>query len=419
MKIQSVSINQINPATYNPRLDLKSGDPEYEKLKKSIAEFGFVEPLIWNSQTGNLVGGHQRLKVLIEQGVTEVECSVVDLTEEKEKALNIGLNKVGGDWDFDKLARLLDDIQLSGIDMDLTGFGEEEVDQILSDFLSGMEPEEDDFDEEEAIDQIDDLVTQTGDIWLLGNHRLMCGDATMIDDVTKLMDGQRANMVFTDPPYNVSYTGKTSEALTIQNDSMNDDEFYQFLYHAFSNMCAVTEEGGGIYICHADTEGVNFRNALKNSGWELKQCLIWVKNMIVLGRSDYHWRHEPILYGWRSGASHNWYGDRKQSTVWEVDKPNRNGEHPTMKPIAIPAKAIQNSCKPRGIVLDLFSGSGSTLLAAEQTDRVCYGMELDPVYCDVIIRRWEEFTGQKATRLSGEDNYSNAVKAKVPTNEST
>ncbi|SFX83334.1 ParB-like nuclease domain-containing protein, partial [Thermoactinomyces sp. DSM 45891] len=183
MKIQSVSISQINPAKYNPRIDLKSGDPEYEKLKKSIEEFGFVEPLIWNSQTGNLVGGHQRLKVLIEQGVTEVECSVVDLTEDKEKALNIGLNKVGGDWDFDKLARLLDDIQLSGIDMDLTGFGEEEVDQILSDFLLDMEPEEDDFDEEEAIDQIDDPVTQTGDIWLLGNHRLMCGDATMIDDV--------------------------------------------------------------------------------------------------------------------------------------------------------------------------------------------------------------------------------------------
>ncbi|SDY71405.1 DNA modification methylase [Thermoactinomyces sp. DSM 45892] len=414
MKIQSVSINQINPAKYNPRLDLKSGDPEYEKLKKSIEEFGFVEPLIWNSQTGNLVGGHQRLKVLIEQGVTEVECSIVDLPEDKEKALNIGLNKVGGDWDFEKLARLLDDIQLSGLDMDLTGFGEEEVDQILSDFLSDMEPEEDDFDEEEAIDQIDDPVTQKGDVWILGNHRLMCGDATMIDDVTKLMDGQRANMVFTDPPYNVSYTGKTSEALTIQNDSMNDDEFYQFLYHSFSNMCAVTEQGGGIYICHADTEGVNFRTALMNSGWELKQCLIWVKNMIVLGRSDYHWRHEPILYGWKSGSPHNWYGDRKQSTVWEIDKPVRNAEHPTMKPVVLPAKAIQNSCKPRGIVLDLFSGSGSTLLAAEQTDRVCYGLELDPVYCDVIIRRWEEFTGQKATRLSEEDNYSNAVKAKAP-----
>ncbi|WP_093291594.1 site-specific DNA-methyltransferase [Thermoactinomyces sp. DSM 45892] len=414
VKIQSVSINQINPAKYNPRLDLKSGDPEYEKLKKSIEEFGFVEPLIWNSQTGNLVGGHQRLKVLIEQGVTEVECSIVDLPEDKEKALNIGLNKVGGDWDFEKLARLLDDIQLSGLDMDLTGFGEEEVDQILSDFLSDMEPEEDDFDEEEAIDQIDDPVTQKGDVWILGNHRLMCGDATMIDDVTKLMDGQRANMVFTDPPYNVSYTGKTSEALTIQNDSMNDDEFYQFLYHSFSNMCAVTEQGGGIYICHADTEGVNFRTALMNSGWELKQCLIWVKNMIVLGRSDYHWRHEPILYGWKSGSPHNWYGDRKQSTVWEIDKPVRNAEHPTMKPVVLPAKAIQNSCKPRGIVLDLFSGSGSTLLAAEQTDRVCYGLELDPVYCDVIIRRWEEFTGQKATRLSEEDNYSNAVKAKAP-----
>jgi DNA modification methylase len=400
MEIKKISVELINPAKYNPRKDLRPGDPEYEKLKRSIEEFGFIEPLVWNRRTGCLVGGHQRYKILLEQGVTEVECSVVDLDEAKEKALNIALNKIGGDWDYQKLAVLLEDIKLTGLDVELTGFDSAEIDKLMSDFLYEMEPEDDHFDLEEELEKIEEPVTQKGDVWLLGKHRLLCGDATSAEDVNRLMNGEFASMVFTDPPYNVDYVGKTKDALKIKNDKMGNQQFYQFLLDSFSNMFAVTQPGGGIYICHADSEGINFRSAMVDSGWNLKQCIVWVKNTIVMGRQDYHWQHEPILYGWKPGQAHQWMGDRKQSTVWEFDKPSRNGDHPTMKPLGIPARGIKNSSKVGGVVLDLFLGSGSTLIACEQTGRICYGMELDPKYCDVIVRRYEEYTGQKAERVT-------------------
>lgn len=400
MEIKKISVQLINPAKYNPRKDLQPGDPEYEKLRRSIEEFGFIEPLVWNSRTGCLVGGHQRFKILLEQGATEVECSIVDLDEAKEKALNIALNKIGGDWDYHKLAELLEDIQLTGLDVELTGFDSAEIDKLMSSFLYELEPEEDDFNLEEELEKIEEPVTQKGDIWLLGKHRLLCGDATCMEDVNRLMNGKLANMVFTDPPYNVDYVGKTKDALKIKNDKMGNQQFYQFLLDSFSNMYAVTHPGGGIYICHADSEGINFRTAMVDAGWNLKQCIIWVKNTIVMGRQDYHWQHEPILYGWKPGQAHQWMGDRKQSTVWEFDKPSRNVDHPTMKPLGILARGIKNSSKIEGIVLDLFLGSGSTLIAAEQTGRICYGIELDPKYCDVIVRRWEENTGQKAERVT-------------------
>lgn len=408
MKIVRIPIEMINPAPYNPRVDLQPGDEQYEKLKRSIEEFGYVEPLVWNRRTGNLVGGHQRFKILVnEKGYKEVEVSEVDLDETREKALNIALNKISGDWETTKLAELLQELQASDeIDFELTGFSEEEFDELLEQLdveleqdIEYEEVEDDEFDVESELEKIEEPVTQRGDIWLLGEHRLLCGDSTNLAEIQRLMNGKRAAMIFTDPPYNVDYTGKTKDALKIQNDHMDDESFYRFLYDAFSVMYKVTEEGGPIYVCHADSEGLNFRKAMIDSGWLLKQCIIWVKNTIVLGRQDYHWQHEPILYGWKPGAAHKWAGDRKQSTVWEYDKPQRNAEHPTMKPIPIPAKAIQNSSYKGEIVFDPFGGSGSTLIAAEKTGRICYTCELDPKYCDVIVKRYEELTGNKAKLL--------------------
>ncbi|MED4914361.1 site-specific DNA-methyltransferase [Parageobacillus thermoglucosidasius] len=408
MKIVRIPIEMINPAPYNPRVDLQPGDEQYEKLKRSIEEFGYVEPLVWNRRTGNLVGGHQRFKILVnEKGYKEVEVSEVDLDETREKALNIALNKISGDWETTKLAELLQELQASDeIDFELTGFSEEEFDELLEQLdieldqvVEYEEVEDDEFDVESELEKIEEPVTQRGDIWILGEHRLLCGDSTNLAEIQRLMNGKRAAMIFTDPPYNVDYTGKTKDALKIQNDHMDDESFYRFLYDAFSVMYKVTEEGGPIYVCHADSEGLNFRKAMIDSGWLLKQCIIWVKNTIVLGRQDYHWQHEPILYGWKPGAAHKWAGDRKQSTVWEYDKPQRNAEHPTMKPIPIPAKAIQNSSYKGEIVFDPFGGSGSTLIAAEKTGRICYTCELDPKYCDVIVKRYEELTGNKAKLL--------------------
>jgi DNA modification methylase len=315
--------------------------------------------------------------------------------------LNIRLNNNDGDWDLPKLKDLLEELDIGDFDVSLTGFAPDEIEDLMTQFFVETEPEEDHFDVADELEKIEEPITQKGDLWILGKHRLLCGDAISSGSINQLMNGQLVDMVFTDPPYNVDYTGKTKEALKIQNDKMNNSQFYQFLYDAFINMIAVTKSGGGIYICHADSEGINFRTAMVDAGWELKQCIIWAKNAMVLGRQDYHWQHEPILYGWKPGASHQWHGDRKQTTLWNIDRPSRNKDHPTMKPIGIPAKAIQNSSKQGDIVLDLFLGSGSTLIAAEQTKRACYGMELDPIYCDVIVKRWEEYTNQKAVKEGG------------------
>ncbi len=441
MRIVKKRIDELIPADYNPRKDLKPGDKEYEKLKKSIKEFDYVDPVIWNERTGHVVGGHQRLKVLRDLGYEEIDVSVVDLPLEKEKALNVGLNKISGDWDPKKLEDLLRELTAFDLDMELTGFDESELDEILG---KKRDIKEDDFDLDAALEKIEQPITQLGDVWELGPHRLMCGDSTRLDEMQRLLEGQLADMVFTDPPYNVDYEGGTG--LKIMNDKMSDDRFYQFLFDSYSALLGVTKPGGAIYVCHADSEGINFRLAMKNAGWELKQCIIWVKNTLVMGRQDHHWKHEPILYGWKPGAKHKWYGGRKETTVlkedpaivvekqkngkykvtfdtgvrtiemivseyeliteiddsltstWFFDKPLKNAQHPTMKPIGLPARAIRNSSRPGEIVLDAFGGSGSTLLAAEQLGRRAYLMELDPKYCDVIVQRWEEFTGKKASR---------------------
>lgn len=392
MNIQKIKIESLKPAEYNPRKDLKPEDEEYQKIKKSITEFGYVAPVIVNSNM-TVIGGHQRLKVLKELGYTEVECVVVDLDQKKEKALNIALNKISGDWDNDKLEELLAELKQTDIDMDITGFSFDEVDEILKDITGSKE---DDFDLDQALDEIEEPISKRGDVWILGKNRLMCGDSTQKEDVMHLMNSQEADMLLTDPPYNVDYEGKTSEALKIENDNMSETEFYNFLLDSFKNMFDSIKYGGSAYVFHADTEGLNFRNAFKSCGFKLAQCLIWVKNTFVMGRQDYQWRHEPILYGWKPGAGHYFVDNRKQSTVLEFDKPSRNAEHPTMKPVDLLVYLIKNSSKENDLILDLFGGSGSTLIAAEQTQRRCYTMELDPKYCDVIIKRWENLTGEKA-----------------------
>ena len=392
MNIQKIKIESLKPAEYNPRKDLKPEDEEYQKIKKSITEFGYVAPVIVNSNM-TVIGGHQRLKVLKELGYTEVECVVVNLDQKKEKALNIALNKISGDWDNDKLEELLAELKQTDIDMDITGFSFDEVDEILKDITGSKE---DDFDLDQALDEIEEPISKRGDVWILGKNRLMCGDSTQKEDVIHLMNSQEADMLLTDPPYNVDYEGKTSEALKIENDNMSETEFYNFLLDSFKNMFDSIKYGGSAYVFHADTEGLNFRNAFKSCGFKLAQCLVWVKNTFVMGRQDYQWRHEPILYGWKPGAGHYFVDNRKQSTVLEFDKPSRNAEHPTMKPIDLLVYLIKNSSKENDLILDLFGGSGSTLIAAEQTQRRCYTMELDPKYCDVIIKRWENLTGEKA-----------------------
>ena len=287
MNIQIIDINKLIPATYNPRKDLKPDDAEYIKIKNSIVKFGFVSPLVINKDM-TVIGGHQRLKVLKDLGITEVECIVVDLDKTNEKALNIALNKIQGDWDEDKLEALLQELKLEEFDMNLTGFDFDEVDEILND-INGTK--EDNFDVDSAYEEIEEPITKPGDIWILGNHRLMCGDSTHKDDIMRLMNNQDADMLLTDPPYNVDYVGKTAEALKIKNDNMDDNQFYEFLRKVFENMYIVTKEGASIYVFHADTEGINFRKAFKDAGFKLAECLIWKKDCFVMGRQDYQWQH--------------------------------------------------------------------------------------------------------------------------------
>ena len=392
MNIQIIDINKLIPATYNPRKDLKPDDAEYIKIKNSIVKFGFVSPLVINKDM-TVIGGHQRLKVLKDLGITEVECIVVDLDKTNEKALNIALNKIQGDWDEDKLEALLQELKLEEFDMNLTGFDFDEVDEILND-INGTK--EDNFDVDSAYEEIEEPITKPGDIWILGNHRLMCGDSTHKDDIMRLMNNQDADMLLTDPPYNVDYVGKTAEALKIKNDNMDDNQFYEFLKKVFENMYIVTKEGASIYVFHADTEGINFRKAFKDAGFKLAECLIWKKDCFVMGRQDYQWQHEPVLYGWKEGKAHYFINDRTQSTILEFDRPKQSTLHPTMKPIDLIAKLIKNSSKENDIILDLFGGSGSTIIATEQLNRKCYTMELDPKYCDVIVKRWETMTNREA-----------------------
>ena len=387
MTIETIKVERLLPADYNPRKDLKPGDAEYEKLKRSIEQFGYVEPVIWNKTTGRVVGGHQRLKVLLDMGITEVECVVVEMDEEKEKALNIALNKISGEWDKDKLALLISDLQGTDFDVSLTGFEPAEIDALFKDTLKdGVK--EDDFDVDAELQK--PTITRPGDVWTLGRHRLVCGDSTKAETFDLLMAGKKANLVVTDPPYNVNYEGSAGK---IKNDNMADAAFYNFLLAAFKNTEAAMADDASIYVFHADTEGLNFRRAFADAGFRLSGTCIWKKQSLVLGRSPYQWQHEPVLFGWKKKGKHQWYTGRKESTIWEFDKPKKNGDHPTMKPIPLLAYPIMNSSMSNTLVLDPFGGSGSTLIACEQTDHSCFTIELDEKFCDVIVKRYIEQVG--------------------------
>ena len=387
MIIEKKNTADLLPADYNPRKDLKPSDAEYEKLKRSIEQFGYVEPVIWNQTTGRVVGGHQRLKVLMDMGMTEVDCVVVAMDEEKEKALNIALNKISGDWDKDKLALLIADLQGADFDVSLTGFEPAEIDTLFKDTLKdGVK--DDDFDV--GAELVQPTMTKPGDVWTLGRHRLICGDSTKAETYDLLMGSTKANLVITDPPYNVNYEGSAGK---IKNDNMADEAFYNFLLDAYTQMHSAMADDASIYVFHADTEGLNFRRAFADAGFYLSGCCIWKKQSLVLGRSPYQWQHEPCLYGWKKNGKHQWYTGRKETTIWEFDKPKKNGDHPTMKPIPLLAYPIMNSSMSNSVVLDPFGGSGSTLIACEQTDRICYTIELDEKFCDVIVKRYIEQVG--------------------------
>lgn len=379
LKILPVSV--LKPAEYNPRKKLKPGDKEYQKIRASIEEFGFADPLVVNADM-TIIGGHQRLNVATDLGYTEVPCAVVDVDKTREKALNIALNKITGEWDEQMLADLLTDLKEADYDLDYTGFDAPEVDALFSNIYD-KKVKEDEFDVDEELQQ--PCFSKPGDLWCLGKHRVICGDSTGEEIYTRLMDAQKANLVLTDPPYNVDVEETAGK---IMNDNMADEDFYNFLLSAYRCMHANLADDGSIYVWHADTEGLNFRKAFKDAGFYLSGCCIWKKNALVLGRSPYQWIHEPCLFGWKQKGKHQWYADRKQTTVWEYDKPKSSPDHPTMKPVQLMSYPIKNSTMTNGIVLDPFLGSGSTLIACCETERVCRGIELDPKFVDVIVRRF-------------------------------
>lgn len=435
LKTRHIAISELKAAPYNPR---EISEKSLLGLTASLTRFGVVEPIIWNERTGYVVGGHQRLKVLEQEGIKETTVVVVDLEEKEEKALNITLNNkaIQGDW-TSELEDILADLRGSLDPEDYLGL---KIKKLEDEIPESIEPEPD--HDPDAVPELpSEPKSKLGEIYKLDDHLIMCADSTRMESYERLFGDSRSHMIFTDPPYNVNYQSKDGKS--IQNDHMPERAFALFLGSSFYCMEKLLVPGGGIYVCHADSFGGIFRKAFVESGLELKQCLIWVKNNIVLGRQDYQWKHEPILYGWKPGESHHWYGKRDKNTIienrelvsieplgssfrihindgadthvikvpsfeieestsdeftsiWRFDKPQKSEEHPTMKPVGIPTRAIKHSSRKGDIVLDPFLGSGSTLIACEQLGRKCYGFELDPKYLDVIVKRWEDFTGKKA-----------------------
>lgn len=410
-----LSLNQVKPYENNPRIN----DDAVEMVAKSIEEFGFKNPIIVDSNM-IIIAGHTRLKAAERLGIEEIPVIIADdLTDDQANALRLVDNKTSelAQWDFEKLKLELDNINMDMLDFD---FNYDELN------IEDLKPiEEDNFDLEEALEEINEPITKTGDLWRLGRHYLLCGDSTKQNDVKALMQGYTADLLVTDPPYNVAITN--SEGLTIENDNMNKEDFKIFINSALKNASDILKKGGAFYIWYGDCEDIAFRTACFNNGLTIRQCLIWVKNNFNLGRQDYQWKHEPCLYGWKEGASHYFIDDRTQDTIIEdkidyqsmtkeqlkdyikellqdrtsttiikEDKPLKNDEHPTMKPIKLMARLIKNSSKRNEIIVDLFGGSGSTLISCQELDRICYMMEYDPKYCDVIIKRWETLTGEKA-----------------------
>ncbi|MFA5143277.1 MAG: DNA modification methylase [Candidatus Omnitrophota bacterium] len=405
MNIRKVRIDQINPAAYNPRLDLKPGDPEYEKLKKSIKTFGYVEPLVWNSRTGNLVGGHQRLKVLTEQGDKEVDVSVVDLDPEKEKALNLALNKIRGDWDIEKLGELLDELGKSpDFDVTLTGFDIPEISEILDQL---EEAKEDDFDFESALKDEEKATTKPGDIIGLGEHRILCGDASKLEDLAKLLGNEIVGLIHTDPPYNVDYYGgarphdkarpkNSKQWRRIYNDNMSQEDYEKWLKTIITNASKYLALGAAVYIWNGSRQFGPMYDMLTELNFHIGCVITWAKERFAIGYGDYNQQTEFCLYGWKEKAgAHKWYGPNNESTLWQIKRDSTAGYiHPTQKPVALAHRAIRNSSKRGDIVLDLFLGSGTTLMAAESLKRRCFGTEISRAYCDGIIKRYVKFAGK-------------------------
>lgn len=441
VQIEERKLTDLVFTDYNAKSILTAEDEEFQKLDKSIAHFSYVEPIVINKDN-SIIDGQQRVNNLIQQGYTHADVIIVDLNKDDEMALSLALNKIKGDFTDEKLLYLLNHLKDIDYDTSLTGFDDVDFSNLLAEFDEGQPPEDDEFDFDEEIEDDEKVViTQPGDIWTLGNHRVMCGNSTNSDDVKALMNDVKAQMIITDPPYNVDYEGATEDRLKISNDNMSDSAFYDFLLAAFTNMFDTSEKGAAIYVFHADTEGLNFRSSFKDAGFDLKQCLVWVKNTMVLGRQDYQWRHEPILYGWKPGAAHNFKDDRTLTTVIDdstrpnlkamkrkelvklcnqlfdqienidnsivyCDKPTRSAEHPTMKPVKMVGRFILNSSKPGWIVQDLFGGSGSTLIACEKTNRIAYLMELEGRFVDVIVKRYVKTFGADNCSVTRKDGTS-------------
>ncbi len=443
MRFEKWKLADMKPAAYNPRKKLTPEDPEYQEIKRSIETFDYSDPIVLNYD-GTIIKGHQRRTVMMDGGYTEAYVIVLNIRDKaKEKALNIALNKITGKWDLQLLKDVLQDLDLEGYDFTVTGFHQDDLQDLIQKLDFPEEATDDDFDPDAEANTIEVPITNRGDIWLLGEHRLMCGDATDPDDVAQLMQGDTLDLVITDPPYNVAYGEKTAyledalgmasnrENSTILNDQMDERSFYLFLLAAFRSLIDAMRPGAAIYVFHAESTGLQFRQAFADAGYKMAQCLVWEKNAFVLGRQDYQWRHEPILYGWKKGAAHYFINDRTQDTILlddELDlksmkapelramleqviqqykdlttvhyenKPTRNDMHPTMKPIPLVGRLMNNSSKPGWIIGDFFGGSGSTLIAAEQLGRTAYIMELDERNCDVIVRRWEAYTGRQAVK---------------------
>lgn len=383
MQIEYWDIEKLIPYARNPR----KNDDAVPKMAGLIREFGFKVPVIIRS-TGDVIDGHLRLKAAWSLGMTQIPVVIADeWTDAQVRAFRLAVNRSAewADWDDELLKLELQDLSLENFDLELIGFNDLDI---SAGSVEGLT------DPDEVPEVPEQPISQQGDVWICGGHRIMCGDSTSFEDMERLCDGEKVDMWLTDPPYNVNYTGGTG--MTIQNDNMGDGEFRQFLRDAYSTADGVMKPGAVFYIWHADSEGYNFRGAAKDIGWTVRQCLIWKKDRLVLGRQDYHWAHEPCIYGWKDGASHLWASDRKQTTILEFDRPTHSELHPTMKPVALIEYEMLNNTKGADIVLDSFGGSGTTLIAAEKNGRRARLMELDPKYCDVIVKRWQDFTGDKA-----------------------
>lgn len=386
-ELKLIGIDELIPYANNARTHSKN---QINKLRSSLREFGFINPILIDKDY-NILAGHGRVMAAREEGIKEVPCVLVEhLTEAQKKAYILADNRLAMDagWDDEMLALELENLKELDFDMDLTGFDAAEIDELFSN-IHDKDVQDDDFDVDAAL--AEEPISKQGDIWLLGRHRLICGDSTKAEIYEKLMEGKKANLCVTDPPYNVNYTAGSENERKIKNDNMEDKNFYEFLLASFKNIFNSLDDGAAAYIFHADTEGLNFRKAFKDAGFHLANVCIWAKQSLVLGRSDYQWQHEPILYGWKPTGKHRWYADRKQTTIWNFDRPTKSELHPTMKPVPLVAYPIQNSSMSNCIVLEPFAGSGSTLIACEQLGRICYAIELDEKYADVIVKRYIEY----------------------------